>query len=114
MEMNVNELENGITLIKLSGNLDILGVNQIEIKFTGYCSGDHARVIVDLSEISFLASIGIRLLTMNAKSLASRNGKMALLNPTSDVFSVLEVTGIPAIIPVYSKLESAETVLLAK
>jgi anti-anti-sigma factor len=69
---------------------------------------------VDLSGVEFLASIGIRLLTSNAKSLASRGGKMALLKPTPDVLSVLEITGIPAIIPVYSNLESAEAVLLAK
>jgi hypothetical protein len=35
------------------------------------------------------------------------------LNPTPDVYHVLDVTGIPAMIPVYSQLESAERVLLA-
>jgi hypothetical protein len=38
---------------------------------------------------------------------------MVLLGPTPEVRSVLEVTGIPAIIPIYDGLESAETVLLA-
>jgi anti-anti-sigma factor len=69
-------------------------------------------VVVDLSEVDFLASIGIRLLTLTAKSIASRGGRMVLLNPTADVQHVLEVTGIPAIIPVYSYLESAETILM--
>jgi anti-anti-sigma factor len=69
-------------------------------------------MIVDLSGVDFLASIGVRLLMLTAKSLASRGGKMVLLNPTPDVMAVLEVTGIPAIIPVYSNLESAETILM--
>ena len=38
---------------------------------------------------------------------------MVLLNPNPDVLNVLEITGIPAIIPVYSHLESAETILMA-
>ncbi len=38
---------------------------------------------------------------------------MVLLNPTPEVLEILEVTGIPAIIPIYSRLESAETILLA-
>ena len=113
MEMHYNELGNGIRLIKLSGKLDIIGTGEIETKFTGYCAGDKVRVIVDLSEVDFLASIGIRLLVLTAKSIASRNGKMTLLNPNPEVQSVLEITGIPAIIPIYSHLESAETVLLA-
>jgi len=38
---------------------------------------------------------------------------MVIFNPTEDVLNVLEMTGIPSIIPIYSSLESAEAVLLA-
>jgi anti-sigma B factor antagonist len=113
MIINYSEVENGISLIKLSGKLDIIGTGEIETKFTGYCAGEKARVIVDLSEVDFLASIGIRLLVLTAKSIAGRGGKMALLNPIPEVQQVLEITGIPAIIPLYPQLESAETVLMA-
>ena len=113
MEMQYSEQDNGIRIIKLSGVLDILGTGAIETKFMGYCSGDNVRVVVDLFEVSFLASIGIRLLMLTAKSILSRGGKMVIINPIPDVQSVLEITGIPAIIPIYSSFESAETVLLA-
>lgn len=113
MELQYSELENNIRLIKLTGKLDIMGVDAIETKFSGYCAGDMPRVLVDLSDVEFLASIGIRLLTLNAKSIASRGGRMVLLSPPAEVRHVLEVTGIPAIIPIYDGLESAETVLLA-
>lgn len=113
MELQYSELDNNIRMLKLIGKLDIVGVGQIETKFAGYCGGEKARVVVDLSEVDFLASIGIRLLTLTAKSLASRGGRMVVLNPTADVQRVLEVTGIPAIIPIYSHLESAETILMA-
>jgi anti-anti-sigma factor len=63
--------------------------------------------------VDFLASIGIRLLTLTAKSIAGRGGKMVLLNPIPEVQHVLEVTGIPAIIPISSYLEPAETILMA-
>jgi anti-anti-sigma regulatory factor len=49
---------------------------------------------------------------LTAKSIASRGGRMVLLSPIPEVLNVLEITGIPAIIPIYSSLESAETVLL--
>lgn len=113
MELQYSELENDIRLIKLIGRLDIPGVGAVETRFAGYCSGDNVRVVVDLSQVDFLASIGIRLLMLTAKSLARRGGRMVLLNPIPDVHNVLEITGIPAIMPIYSSFESAETVLLA-
>jgi len=113
MELSYSELENNIGLIKLIGKLDIVGVGEIENQFAGYLAGENPRVLVDLSEVEFLASIGIRMLTLNAKSVASRGGRMVLLQPTPDVRHVLEITGIPAIIPIYDGLESAQTVLLS-
>jgi anti-sigma B factor antagonist len=113
MELQYSELDNNIRLIKLQGKLDIIGTGQIEAPFAGYCGGENARVVVDLSAVEFLASIGIRLLTLTAKSVASRGGKMVLLNPNPDVHHVLDVTGITAIVPVYSNFESAEVILTA-
>jgi anti-sigma B factor antagonist len=113
MELQFSKQDNDIRLIKLIGKFDIIGTGEIETKFTDYCSGDNVHVIADLSEVNFLASIGIRLLMLTAKSVTKRGGKMVILNPIPDVQHVLEVTGIPAIIPIYSHLESAETVLMA-
>jgi anti-sigma B factor antagonist len=113
MELQYRELENKIRLIKLSGNLDVGGVGAIETKLYAHCSGENPRVLIDLSDVEFLASIGIRLLTLNAKSIASRGGRICLLCPTPEVRSVLEITGIPAMIPMYESVESAEVILLA-
>jgi anti-sigma B factor antagonist len=112
MELQYSELENRIRMLKPIGKLDIIGVGQIETKFAGYCAGDRVCVVVDLSEVDFLASIGIRLLTLTAKLVNIRGGKMVLLNPIPDVYHVLDVTGIPAIIPLYSDLEAAQAALL--
>lgn len=113
MQLQYSKLDNNIRLIKLIGKLDIIGTGEIETKFAGHCEGDHARVVVDMSEVDFLASIGVRLLTLTAKSVVSRGGMIVLVNPIPEVHRVLEITGIPAIIPIYSGLESAEAVLMA-
>ncbi len=113
MEIHYSKMDNGIRLIKLSGELDILGTGAIETKFAGFCAGENPRVVVDLSGVNFLASIGIRLLILTAKSIASRDGRMVLLKPNADVKNILEMTGIPAIIPMYDSFESAEAVLLS-
>ncbi len=112
MELQYSDLQNDIRSIKLIGTLDIVGVGDIETKFTGYCAGEAPRVLVDLSDVDYLASIGIRLFTITAKSISSRGGRMVLLHPVPEVKHILEVTGIPVIIPVLDGFESAETLLL--
>ena len=112
MELQFSAMQNGIRILKLIGKLDIFGTGEIETKFSGYCAGEKPLVVVDLAEVEFLASIGIRLLTLTAKSIVSRGGKMVIINPIPEVENVLEVTGIPAMIPIYSHFESAEAVLL--
>lgn len=113
MDLHYSELNDNIRLIKLIGTLDGAGVDEIESKFIEYCAGEKPRVLVDFSEVILLASIGIQLLTTTAKSVAGRGGRIVLLHPTTDVKNVLEITGIPAIIPMYDSLESAQAVLLA-
>ena len=111
MQLQYNKLNSGTHLLKVIGKLDIVGTGEIETKFAGYCAGNKVPVIVDLSEVDFLASIGIRLLVVNAKSVAQRGGKMVLLNPIPDVNHVLDLAGIPEIIPTYTSLEAAEAIL---
>jgi anti-anti-sigma factor len=107
MELKFSEIEKDIQFIQLSGILDVQGVDAIGTKFAGYSSGDNSKVLVDLAEVEFLTSIGIRLLVTTAKSVASRGGKLALLNPNENVRGVLEMTGIMDIIPIHASLEQA-------
>jgi len=108
MELHYTELGNRIRLLELAGRLDAAGFNEIEIRFSGYCAGQNTQVIVDLARVSFLASIGIRLFAINARSLVSRGGKLVLLNPTDNVKNVLEMTGILESVPAFDSLETAQ------
>ena len=114
MELQLIELENDTRLIKLIGRLDIRGVGEIETKFAGCCAGETPRVLLDMSGVGYIASIGIRLLTINAKSVASRGGRMVILSPIPVVKNILEITGIQTIIPIHDGFESAEGSLLAQ
>jgi len=107
MRLQYGELDGSVRLIKLSGALDIHGVNDVEMEFVRLCTGDNVCVLVDLSKVNYISSIGIPLLVNSAKSLARQGGKMALLHPQKSVENVLEVTGIPLIIPIYQNLNTA-------
>jgi anti-anti-sigma factor len=112
MQLEYSELDNGIHLIKLSGVLDMTGTYAIEVEFVRHCAGENVRVLVDLSNVNYVSSIGIPMLVNCAKSVSKYGGKMALLSPQRAVEQILEMAGIPLIIPIYRNLESAQAALL--
>ena len=114
MRLQYNELENGIRLINLIGALDLSGSYSIEVEFVRHCAGDNVRVLVDLSEVDYISSIGVQMLVNAANSIAGRGGKMALLGPQPSVLDVLDLTGILQVISIYSDLDSAEAGVLAE
>ena len=107
MRLQYSELENGIRLIKLNGTLDTGGVARVEIDFVRCCSGANVCVLVDLSKVNYISSIGIPMLINSAKALAKSGGKMILLHPQNNVENILELTGIPLIIPIHHDLKTA-------
>lgn len=114
MKLRYSELENGIRLIKLIGSLDLTGTYSIEIEFVRLCEGNAVGVLVDLSEVDYISSIGVHMLVNASHAIANRGGKMGLLGPQRNVLDVLELTGISQIIPTYPDLESARAGLFVE
>ncbi len=100
MDMNIEDLAGGITKVTLRGRLDLAAANQAELRFSTV-TGAKRAVIVDLAGLTFLASMGIRMLLIGAKTVKSKGGKMALLAPGSEVAAVLKTARIDALIPIY-------------
>jgi anti-anti-sigma factor len=107
MELAVSELDSGILGINLSGRMDIIGTQQIDLKFTTLASTRRAHILVDLSNVTFIASIGIRTLINSAKAQKLRGGSMVLYKPSKQVEEVLKATGIDTIIPIAHDIDAA-------
>ncbi len=104
--MQTQALSDNITKVTLTGRFDILGAQKIDMHFN-VVVGNHPRVIVDMEQVPFLASMGIRTLIMGAKTMKSKGGRMVLLKPVADVESVLTDSGTDTIIPIVHDLDAA-------
>lgn len=107
MEIAHEQLNESILKINLAGRMDVVGSQQIEQKFANLTAPPSSAVIVDLSRVVFLASIGIRTLLVNAKALRNRGGRMVLLNTDASLGRVLELAGIDLTIGVFRDLQAA-------
>jgi anti-anti-sigma factor len=102
----LEELTGGILKVILEGRLDIEGANAVDLKMN-IIAGSRKSVIVDLKNVSFLGSIGLRTLVIPARTITGRGGKMVLLGPNAMVERVLKTSGIDSLIPIHSDLPSA-------
>jgi anti-anti-sigma factor len=107
LEIAVERLDNGIKRIILRGKMDIDGTNQIDLRLSAETSVERAFVVVDLSGVDFMASVGIGVLVRSYKALKLRGGKMVFLNPQKVVELVLDRTLVNTLIGVYYDLKTA-------
>lgn len=94
-------------MIRLKGRIDIMGAMKIDVQFSAVTASNRA-VVVDLGEVEFLASMGLRTLIMGAKSMRSKSGRMVLYRPIPLVEEVLVTSGTTTLIPVAHDLAEAE------
>jgi anti-sigma B factor antagonist len=106
MDMQVADIAQDAVRITLIGRLDIEGAATIDLAFNSAISSRRG-VVVDMSEVSFLASIGIRILILGAKLQQRRGGSLVLLSPHPDAEKVLEMTGVTDLLPIMHDEASA-------
>ncbi len=106
MKLDVVDEENGITKLVLAGSMNIQGALELDPQFSEILKTKD-KVIVDLKNVDFLASLGMRTLVISAKSLSEKGGKLVLVNPQAGVEKAIKSAGIDTIIPIAPNLTAA-------
>lgn len=106
MKLETEELPRGVTKANFVGRMDIEGARAIDLHFN-VLAGSRRALVIDLSGVSFVASMGLRTLVIGLRSIASKNGKAAILSPTKEVEGVLVASGIDTMAPIVHSLDDA-------
>jgi len=103
-----------VRTIRISGRLDVEGTDSVSEKLVTLAKEPRKGVVVDLSALRFLASIGIRALITSAKAVKERGGKMVLVvNSGSPVMMSIKATGVDQFVPVFGDADDAEKAAVA-
>ena len=97
--------------LALCGRLDIDGVTSVEMNFTNVVSAKGKPAIVDMTEVSFIASLGMRMLLSAAKALRANGAKLVIYNPQPVVLEALQTAGFAAVMPIENDFSKALTLL---
>ena len=99
MDMQVSELGGKVTCVRLSGRLDAPGADGIDTRFTAAVVGAGRDAVIDLSGVSFVASMGIRMLIAAARGLHAKGAQLVLFGAQALVYTVLDQAALDQIIP---------------
>lgn len=99
MDVTITEVR-GVTKAGLSGRLDTANVNKVEMFFTSSIMPKAQNTVVDLTDVSFIASLGIRMLLSTARGLSRRGAKLVMFGANPAVMEIIETTALDEIIPV--------------
>ena len=113
MDINVTEAADGVAHVVLDGRFDIGGAQTADPIFSALAVSSKA-LVVDLTKVSFIASLGVRTLMVSAKTLIQRGADMAVCGANENVEKVLRSTGFDEIVPLYPDAASAAAWLTSR
>jgi anti-anti-sigma factor len=111
MELEIINHSDQITYLALRGRLDLAAVGQVDLKLTSHTVPNGKPLLLDMSEVTYLCSLGLRMLLTVGKALNRRGAKTVLLNPQPTVREILSVSGFDQLMPVFHDEAEALAVL---
>jgi anti-sigma B factor antagonist len=97
----------GAPCLALAGELDIADVPRLEQELDAAVAASEGAFLIDLTDLEFLDSSGIRLL-LRARALLGRADRaFALVCPHGPVRRAIELTGVSDLFTIYRTREDA-------
>ena len=103
MEINVEE-KNGTLISHVAGRVDSANAREFDQALNS-AIGDHKNVLLDLGDLSYISSSGLRILLLLAKSLRARGAKFALCSLSGPIREVFEISGFDQIITIFDSAD---------
>jgi anti-anti-sigma factor len=93
--VKVSEEHNGSVLVfHLKGKFDTITSLSAEREILDYINKGHHNILLNFAEVSYLSTLGLRMLISTTKKIASLSGHIVLCELSPSVLYVLEIAGI--------------------
>jgi anti-sigma B factor antagonist len=86
-----------VTVVALTGRFDAQSAGDAEDTLKAALEGGAKKILVDMDQVEYISSAGLRVLLSTAKKLAGVSGKLVLCGLKPYVREVFEVAGFTTI-----------------
>lgn len=92
--------------LSVSGELDLATTPQLEQKARILLADGARSIVIDLANLDFIDSTGLRLLLLLSREAAGDDWAMLITRPSEQVQTILEITGTATELPIEAATSS--------
>lgn len=102
------EHRDSVSIVTVHGEMDIVKAQELRGRLFAAVRNEDMGLVVDLSEVSYIDSVGVSLLFELAERLAERQLRMAVVLPESGLVTrVLKIVNLDSVAEVRQEVDDA-------
>lgn len=105
----VDERAGSTCVLRLVGELDESSVVEFRRRVDDAIDGGVTHLVLVLKQLHFIDSSGLGVLIGRYRRLANQGGRVSLVGPAPHVRALLDMAGIPRLMPIYGSERQALT-----
>lgn len=94
-------------VVAVTGEIDLFTAPELKAALGEAIEAGRRRIVVDLSDTTFLDSTALGVLIGTVKRLRSREGRLTLVNTDANIAKTFEITGLDQIFAIFSTRDEA-------
>ncbi len=102
-----SERDAGTLIVKTGGRVDGSNSQEFQDGLEAIIDDGDRAVVLDLEELSYVSSSGLRVMLLIARKLQRQQAKFALCSLSASIREVFEISGFDRIIPVHASRPEA-------
>ncbi len=99
MQITTEQVDTTLVVVP-AGRLDSNHATGFEKTVTDYVRNGERRIVIDLSQIDYISSAGLRVVLMLVKQLKSSNGSLVLCGMKPSIKEVFDISGFSKILQI--------------
>ena len=107
MEIKEAGKEKNTKIISLEGKMDAISAPEFEDKMGEWIELGETSFIINLGEVNYMSSAGLRSILIVAKKLKEQDGRLIFVDLREEVQKIFRISGFSSMIPTYESLEVA-------
>lgn len=97
----------GIPVVSLKGRLDTANSAAFDAQTASLFQEKRQRVLLDLSGLTYISSMGLRSLLKIVKHTAQCGGRTGIFSVPAQILELIEISGFLSLLDIYPDQESA-------
>lgn len=107
MEIEQRELEGDVVVLALDGRLNMVAAPRLKAAVDASVQGGRARLVVDMSAVTFMDSSGLGVLIAGLKRARQGKGDLRIAGVSEQVATVLRLTNLDKVLRAHPTVEAA-------